>query len=515
MSATVNQYLFELIKSLSKHEKRYFKLYSSRHTIGDQNNYVRLFDAIDQQEAYNEYALMQKFENESFVNRFSIAKARLYSSILKSLDLYHAESSINSQLKQELHFAEILFKKSLYSQCKRVLLSAKKTANKYEKHAALLEISKWEKELIEKDNYAGKTESHLNAMMQGDFLLLEKIKNHSEYWKLKSTLFQLLNKRGNARNQEELSNFKNLIDNTLLKTEKKALSTETRYLYYHTYSAYYFGIGDYKKCYDNLIKNVHLIESKPEIFQEEPNIYFSVLTNLIYIGSQLKEYDQVFDYLQKLRDIPKTLDTRNNEDLEIKLFSSANSLELALQIQLGEFGKALELIPTIETGLKKFNEKLSTVRKADFYLNIAVVYFALNEYSSSLKWINKLLNEISIEDSENIYCVAQMLNLIVHIELENNDLIPYAFKSAHRFLSSRNRVYKFETAFLNFIGKVLKTGNRTEQQSLYEKLHSDLLELKEDNFEKTVFENFDFVRWTESKIKKVPFKELIQEKTLR
>ncbi|MBK6611564.1 MAG: hypothetical protein IPG29_11960 [Sphingobacteriales bacterium] len=55
--------LFDLIKSLTKSEKRFFKIYSSRHVIGNENNYVKLFDAINQQPIYNETALLQRFKN--------------------------------------------------------------------------------------------------------------------------------------------------------------------------------------------------------------------------------------------------------------------------------------------------------------------------------------------------------------------------------------------------------------------------------------------------------------------
>jgi len=44
--------LFDLIKSLSKSEKRFFKLQSSLQS-GDKN-YVRLFDCIDRMEEYDE-----------------------------------------------------------------------------------------------------------------------------------------------------------------------------------------------------------------------------------------------------------------------------------------------------------------------------------------------------------------------------------------------------------------------------------------------------------------------------
>ena len=62
MSTKVKEALFELIKSLSKSEKRYFKLLSSRHTIGDENNYVKLFDFIDKQTTYDEGVIFKEFK---------------------------------------------------------------------------------------------------------------------------------------------------------------------------------------------------------------------------------------------------------------------------------------------------------------------------------------------------------------------------------------------------------------------------------------------------------------------
>ena len=59
--------LHQLIHSLSKGEKRSFKIYASRHVLGDENNYVKLFDAIEKQKEYDEEALLKKFKNEKFI----------------------------------------------------------------------------------------------------------------------------------------------------------------------------------------------------------------------------------------------------------------------------------------------------------------------------------------------------------------------------------------------------------------------------------------------------------------
>ena len=88
MSTKVKENLHELIKYLSKSEKRYFKLYASRHTIGDENNYIILFDYLEKQEEYKEEAIFKHFKGQAFLNKFSITKKRLYVSLFDFRVLY-------------------------------------------------------------------------------------------------------------------------------------------------------------------------------------------------------------------------------------------------------------------------------------------------------------------------------------------------------------------------------------------------------------------------------------------
>jgi hypothetical protein len=512
MSNTASDKLHRLIKSLAKPEKRYFKIYTSRHILGDSNNYQLLFDAIDKMEDYDEEIIKKKFSKHAFVNQLSIAKSRLYDQILNSLDAFHANSSIDAQLKRNIHCAEILYKKTLYSHSDKLLQSAKKLAQKYEKHTTLLEIGMWEKRLIEKDNYTEIGEVEMESMLAEEKLTLEKIKNFNDFWNIKSRLFSILNKRGKARSQEELTGFKNIIDTILLKSEDEALYYETKYLYYHIYSAYYFSIGDYENSYLHLVKNIELIEQFSDLFRDEPSIYFSVLTNAIYVGSRLKKYDEVFVQLEKLRVLPEKLALKTNEDLDIKLFSSSYSIELTLYAMRGEFDKGIELVPIIEEGFKLYGDKINKVRKAYLFFNIALMFFGEKKYSESLKWTNRLLNDVDIDNSEDIHCFTQLLNLIIHLELGNQRLVPYALKSTQRYLTTRNRVYKFETIVMNFINRILKLKEDDDEKLIYQDLMDELKPLQEDSLEKSAFEYLDLSSWVESKITGKSFSEIVKEK---
>ena len=48
----------------------------------------------------------------------------------------------------------------------------------------------------------------------------------------------------------------------------------------------------------------------------------------------------------------------------------------------------------------------------------------------------------------------------------------------------------------------------------YNHLHIELLQLKEDHFERTVFEYFDFIAWVESKLQNITFADVIRQRNL-
>ena len=75
MSKTSSDKVFQLIRSLSKAEKRYFKVYTSKQA-GDKNNHQLLFDAIDKQKEYDETALKKSLKNPTLVRSLPIAKNR-------------------------------------------------------------------------------------------------------------------------------------------------------------------------------------------------------------------------------------------------------------------------------------------------------------------------------------------------------------------------------------------------------------------------------------------------------
>ncbi len=514
MSTKVKEALFELIKSLSKSEKRYFKLLSSRHTIGDENNYVKLFDFIDKQTVYDEEALFKEFKDEAFLHRFSITKKRLYDHVLNALDAFHSTNSVDAQLFKMMHSADILFNKSLYDQCARILRSAEKLAEKNNRFTLLAEISRKNKRLVENNAYSNYTHSDFEEIEKSDAIVLENITCYNLLWKVKSDLFVHLSRKGKARNQEECDAFESIIKQLPQNLIVSEGVFDNYYLYHHIYSAYYFSIGDLLKSFSHIKLNLENFEKNELAIQQNLNTYFSLLTNGIYVSEKLGLINESKRLLIALKAIPTKFSSVMNEDMEIKLFASTCSIELSLLTNNGDLKKAELLFPIIENGLLKFGDKISSVRKAFIVFKMASIQLGIGNFSVALKMVNRILNDSDLDESEDILSFTHLLDLLIHLDMKHEQLLPYALKNTQRFLKSRNRLYSFEKAFLQFVSKRIKCTNELDAEVLWEELHGELSAIKDDAFEGVALEYFDFRTWAESKFKKQAFVELIKRKEL-
>lgn len=512
MSKIIKDHLFELIKSLSKSEKRYFKLQISRHVIGDQNNYARLFDYLDKSESYDETAIFKHFKKETFINHFSIAKRRLYDQILSALDAFHAGNSIDAQLYKMMHGTDILYKKSLYSQASRLLNSAYKLALKHERNTILLEIENKQQQLLEVKHYSSINKAELNEIRKRTNDVLNQIRLKAELWLIKSKLFVELNKKGLLRDKqhrEQLEDYHIQITQLVIHSD---LSISNNYLFHHIEAAYYFAVDDYTNSIIHLSHNLKLLENNLFLLKEFPNYYFGTLTNAIYVHERLGEYEKANKLLEKLKTFPVTFGLDLSEDLSLKLFLSISSIELSLLTSRGEFSQAEKVIPVIESGLNLYEDKITVQRRLFFAYKFAGIYIGLTDFSEALKWVNQILNTPNVDNNDDIIAYTHILNLIVHLELKNDQLLPYTIKNTQRYLKTRNRLYPFEQIILRFISGFNKARMDFNEQNAWENLYQELLELQKNESYQTISEYFDFETWVKSKITNQRFDELIRTK---
>jgi hypothetical protein len=123
-------------------------------------------------------------------------------------------------------------------------------------------------------------------------------------------------------------------------------------------------------------------------------------------------------------------------------------------IEKRRFEEALNLIPVMENMYDTFEPDIPVYVKLSYQYLFAYAYMANGMYSRSLRHVNTLINEFSENDRPDLHAYVRLLNLILHLELGNDRILPYQLESTRRYLKSRDRLFEMEDLLLKLIRKV-------------------------------------------------------------
>jgi len=509
MSKTISDTLFRLVKSLTKHEKRYFKIYSSLHTVGEKNIYVSLFDAVDKQKEYNEEVLKKKFSKQASVKQFHVIKSRLYDAILKSMRVYHSDNSAEAEINGQISNIKFLREKGLLKECENAIQKAKKLAYKYELYLRVLDLLLLELVLMHFNRFIGKTEKDLTHLYDEMAIITNKYTNFLQYRQLWQRAELKMSKDGYfLRNSADEAFYRNIIHDPLMKNEKKALSYRALIIFYENYASHYFIQQKYSQAYIYNQKCVALMEANVHQIAENIVTYRFTIVQSIFLLYKNKKYNEIPLLIKKFKEIPLKISIKS-ESVKQRIVENSIELELDFYIHTGQFEKGMELINNIKL---EFN-KMYVNRIAVWYFNFSIICIGAGNYSAANKYLNKIFSMEEGKVEPVPYCFAKILSLIVHFELGNQDFLEYAVKSTYRFLYKRKKLYKLETLILDFIRKDSpKIDSDKKLKEAFKKLKSNMLNLEKDTFEKAAFDYFDIISWIESKIENRSFAEVVREK---
>jgi hypothetical protein len=138
MTTDLKENLFILIKSLSKSEKRQFKLFAGRVGANQHAKFLHLFNFLDHASEYNEKEILKK----NFVTKQQLSnlKAHLYRQILLSLRMNPSIQNTRMQIREQLDFATVLYQKGLYRQSLKILIKPKLLPIGMKKNMLLLKL---------------------------------------------------------------------------------------------------------------------------------------------------------------------------------------------------------------------------------------------------------------------------------------------------------------------------------------------------------------------------------------
>ena len=499
MSKTHNTELYDLIRSMTKSEKRHFKIYASRHVIGDENKYVKLFDAIERQKIYDEKLLAK---NESYISQLPLLKKRLYSAVMKSLTLFH--SSIDSEICLLLHQAEILYEKALYLQALKLLGVAEEMATTHELPVLELETLRWKTKIA----WARDRMDDITGILKREAQLLTKITNARDFRTINHKIFTIYYKRGVPRDIKQLKELRKIVRHPILRTPNKADSFESLHTFYHFHTIYYLMCQDNRKAYGYALKKLELFDDAPGKIKTFTNFYLGDINDCLIFSLTLKDFKLMESYIQKLRNLENSnLSLRNRTILFFYAYHELNYYN-----STGQFEKATERIEQLETQLIEYGIKITPAKRAVLFITFAVAFFSSKNYKKSLYYLNEARNNPLGGVRTDIESFAHLFYLIVHYEKGSDRiLLQSLIRSTYRFLLKRNHLFELEKCILDFIRKrLIKVRSEKELLASLGSLKAEIERVIRNPRESGTLQDFDFVAWLESKISGRSFSEVVK-----
>lgn len=487
--------LFNLIKSLSKAEKRYFSLNVLQKS--GNKNFARLFKEVEFQTKkgqYDENNIKKKFANEKFVRQLTFTKNYLYNLIVKSLLSFHSNNNIEAEIYNLIISAKIFFRKSLFDNYFISLEKAKLLAEGAEKFGALIEIIKLQMKLVRlKSRHKYKNRNLYEEEQQA----ILKIQNISDYSKLLHAFYKITKIPDFARSKILHSEVLKIFDNKLLSSDEYALSVTAKDLYY-LLNLYKHELTENnselflasQKRYELYLNNKKVFSTDSE--SKELNLSYNRLYYALVAG-KMQFYLTHIDAFEK-----KFVLDKNKPDKE-----EASYYHLMLRMLYNFKKNRLKEASAYAVRIFDYFRATEAIQNKDELLSVyficAKLLFEIKNYYKALDVTNLIINHRYKDLRYDILSYSHFLELFIHYELKNYQLVGSYIRSLSRKLSVHKEKDLSEKIILKFFTELI-SENKIDEEYVFKKYYKQLQSLAKNKYERAFFNELPIDKWIAKKI---------------
>ncbi len=508
---TVTDDLFQLIRSLKQTEKRYFKVFSSIHVKGEQNNYVRLFDAIDKQETYDEAALLDLFQGENFIKQFAVTKNYLYNLILKSLRGYYSGSDAETRIQEETESVKILFGKGMYKKCIKILSKTKAYARLYDKYELLLHLIRWENEVNTRYLRGDRLDQFRRQSNEEIREILAIMDETYQLRLLEQEAFRVYRRYSRARAESDFHAIEAILANPAMAEGALPRSFISKLRYYNVKGVYQTLLGQHEEAHRFDLLRFRLFEEHPHFIRENFIQYIKVQNNLLHNFMELKDWHHFEKTLRNVRETADRFAPSITSTEQAIIFETSYVQELAHYYRTYRFDAALALIPRVEEMLSQYDSVIVIEFRIEMLFLIAKIYFYTGDPNRALDWINRIVLDEKPYAADSVICFSRLLNLLIHFDLGHYELLRYEIKSTRRFLQKKKRLFQVEELLLRNLNRLLQAREPGKRWEILTQFREQLEVTLQQRFEGNAQHYLNLRHWLEATMEGRPISQVILE----
>ncbi len=514
MATRSSDALFQLIKSLTKAEKRNFRNFMTRNTsrsapaTADELKVVLVFDTLDKMDQYDDELLLRK--NPTLKRQqLSNLKAHLYKQILASLRILKDSENIDLQLHEQMDFARILYNKGLYLQSLRMLDKLKMQAREYHQLTFLQQAIFFEKK-IEALYITRSMRDRAEQLAEENIAVQNQLESIGQLSNLALLLYSWYIQHGHARNADDVAQVDAFFQRHCPPGALHLQGFYNRLYVYQAYCWLNFIKQNYVQYYRYAKRWVELFHQFPTMKEVETGWYIKGLHNLLGACFDTQHITMMKKILPEFEEFSLTDIVRTNESYRVLCFVYISMARLNISMSEGSFEEGTRYIPSIEEELEQYELYMDHHRVLVFYYKFASMYFGCGKNADAIEYLNRII-QTKTDLRTDLQCYARLLHLIAHFELGNLDVVELLVKSVYRFMASMENIGAVEKELFTFLRASFRV-ERTALKHEFERLIERLRAIEHDQFSTRSFVYLDVVSWLESKVQGIPVQNIIQRK---
>ena len=256
-----------------------------------------------------------------------------------------------------------------------------------------------------------------------------------------------------------LKKFERILQQPELKNERNALSFSAKVYYHLIYSNYYRYLDNQAKELRHLEQLVALIHQSKTYAVEYPLDYISIYDRLLS-SKKFFHSDSFFKDIEALNAFAHKAHIRKDV-VQQRVFIHTHTHELEYYYINHRYQQGLAKTKAIEKEILKLNMDIEPYHMLYFYYLHALILTCVGEFAGALRFINKVLNDFKPDQRPAIYLRGEMLNAIIHYELNNYTLVTSQTKHALKKNATQKLLSQAEEKLLKVLLKLCASKNIT------------------------------------------------------
>lgn len=487
-----------LVKSLSKSEKRHFKLFTKKQS--GKKDYLDLFDLIDQNNFTDKDPIDEKFRKLHPQSSLNNAARYLLKVLTDCLIQSKVKEDSLSQLLYGLLRINILKERNLPEEGYRELKKLQEVAISSQEQLIQYLLARYERDYLAELNFQDISEKKLIEIQMESRNILRDIRNTNEHYSLHELLKHRLIHSGKVQTQDDKKQLNDLLLSEMSIVNSRVKNNlESQKLHLLFQSFFFTNIGDYKSALKTFYELNRLFEKNIHLLQNPPLGYYSSLDGILDSLRVMGYFTEMDFYLKKLEQLDNS---SYPEYYRFLIHKTIMIYRLSIYAGTQEYISAINYINESDPNLLNAYSMVNDEKQSELLFYIALCNYNVKNIKKAQKYINEIILVRKINFQSIIYRAARLLNMLIRYNDKDLEYLDYEIRSYKRSFKGNQKPLQTEILIFKVIKSNPNLNSFKRNEILWNSINHRIQTIEKDKFEKQILKYFDFIHWIKVKFLK-------------